>query len=58
MPQFDLMPRKARIDAPGPLRHIILRGIERAVIFLDDAEWVNFLTRFGPLLLESFTPPD
>ncbi|MBM3205796.1 transposase, partial [Candidatus Shapirobacteria bacterium] len=23
------MPRKARIDAPGALHHVIIRGIER-----------------------------
>jgi REP element-mobilizing transposase RayT len=49
------MPRKARIDAPGALHHIILRGIDRDVIFRDDADWENFLTRLGPLLLESVT---
>jgi len=27
------MPRKARIDAPGALHHIIVRGIERRKIF-------------------------
>jgi hypothetical protein len=27
------MPRKARIDAPGALNHIICRGIERRKIF-------------------------
>jgi hypothetical protein len=30
------MPRKARIDAPGALHHIIVRGIERGPIFSDD----------------------
>jgi hypothetical protein len=30
------MPRKARIDAPGALQHIIIRGIERKEIFKDD----------------------
>jgi len=27
------MPRKARIDAPGALHHVIVRGIERGKIF-------------------------
>jgi hypothetical protein len=27
------MPRKARIDTPGALHHIIIRGIERSQIF-------------------------
>lgn len=26
------MPRKARIDAPGAVHHIIVRGIERGII--------------------------
>jgi hypothetical protein len=30
------MPRKARIDAPGALHHIIARGIERRAIFTDN----------------------
>ena len=31
------MPRKARIDAPGALRHIICRGIERRIKGIGDA---------------------
>ena len=31
------MPRKARIDAPSALHHIILRGIERKAIFIKSA---------------------
>jgi hypothetical protein len=30
------MPRLARLDAPGVLHHIIIRGIERRAIFKDD----------------------
>ena len=37
------MPRKARIDAPGALHHIIVRGIERRRIFTDDQDRDNFL---------------
>jgi len=37
------MPRKARIDAPGALHHIIVRGIERRKIFIDDSDRNNFL---------------
>jgi len=36
------MPRKARIDAPGALHHIIVRGIERREIFKDDADRIKF----------------
>ncbi len=41
------MPRKARIDAPGALHHIIGRGIERRKIFLDDVDRGNFVQRLG-----------
>jgi hypothetical protein len=36
------MPRKARIDAPGALHHIIVRGIEGGKIFLDDFDRNNY----------------
>ena len=39
------MPRKAKIDAPGALHHIIVRGIERRKIFYDDSDRENFLGR-------------
>lgn len=41
------MPRKARIDAPGALHHIIFRGIERRKIFRDNKDRDNFLDRLG-----------
>jgi len=50
------MPRKARIDAPGALHHIIIRGIERRKIFLDDFDRDNFLKRLGHVLSETATP--
>jgi putative transposase len=50
------MPRKARIDAPGALHHIILRGTERSAIFQDDTDRENFLTCLDRLLIESSTP--
>jgi len=37
------MPRKARIDTPGALHHIIVRGIERRSIFYDDLDRENFI---------------
>jgi hypothetical protein len=39
------MPRKARLDAPGALHHIIARGIERRKIFRDDKDRDDFLER-------------
>jgi REP element-mobilizing transposase RayT len=50
------MPRKARIDAPGALHHIIVRGIERRKIFYDDGDRDNFLERLGAVLTETGTP--
>ena len=50
------MPRQARIDAPGALHHLIIRGIDRTDIFLDDRDRENFLERLSDLLLESQTP--
>ena len=50
------MPRKARIDAPGALHHIICRGIERRKIFIDNADRDNFLERLGIILNKTSTP--
>lgn len=49
------MPRKARIDAPGALHHIITRGIEKRDIFWDDHDRNNFLERLGAIIDESDT---
>jgi putative transposase len=39
------MPRKARIDAPGALQYIIIRGIECNPIFNDAQDYKNFIDR-------------
>ncbi|HSR10442.1 MAG TPA: transposase, partial [Thermodesulfobacteriota bacterium] len=39
------MPRKARLDSPGTLHHVIIRGIEGRDIFLTDEDRLNFLDR-------------
>ena len=49
------MPRKARIDAPGALHHIIIRGIERKAIFKDTADRENFFERSGQIISETET---
>jgi len=49
------MPRKARIDAPGALHHIIIRGIERKAIFKDTTDRENFFERFGHVISETET---
>lgn len=50
------MPRKARIDAPGALQHIIVRGIEAKAIFYDRYDRYNFLDRLGDVLSDTATP--
>jgi hypothetical protein len=45
----DSMPRKAHIDAPGALHHIIVMGIERKAMFEDDTDRVDFIERLSSL---------
>jgi putative transposase len=47
------MPRKARIDAPGALHHIIVRGIERKAIFKDSIDYSNTINRSALKALRS-----
>ncbi|OPY79957.1 MAG: Transposase IS200 like protein [Syntrophorhabdus sp. PtaU1.Bin153] len=49
------MPRKARIDAAGALHHIIVRGIERGVIFRDRTDRDRFVQRLSGILTETAT---
>ena len=49
------MPRKARIDSPGALHHIIVRGTERRRIFSDDKDRDNFADRLGDIVTETET---
>jgi putative transposase len=44
------MPRQSRIDAPGALHHIMVRGIERCKIFRDDQDRHHFLDRLGGII--------
>jgi len=37
------IPRKARVDSPGALHHIIIRGIERKPIFKDKIDYRAFI---------------
>jgi putative transposase len=50
------MPRKARIDAPGAVHHIMARGIERRKIFRNDDDRDEFLERLALILTETQTP--
>lgn len=46
------MPRRARIDAPGILQHVIIRGKGEKTIFRDDRDRDDFLARLEALLRE------
>lgn len=41
------MPRQARLDVPGALHHIMVRGIDKTDIFRDDQDRSLFLERLG-----------
>lgn len=49
------MPRKSRIDAADALHHIIVRGIERGGIFLDNIDRDRFIDRLSRILSETAT---
>ena len=49
------MPRLSRLDAPGVLHHIMIRGIERRKIFKDDKDREDILDRLSILLPETKT---
>ena len=49
------MPRQPRLDAPGILQHVMARGIERRLIFVDDPDRKDFLARFAQILEETQT---
>ena len=43
------MPRQARLDAPDALHHVMVRGLERRVIFRDDQDRADFVARLAAL---------
>jgi putative transposase len=49
------MSRQARLDSPGTLHHVIVRGIERRQIEDDDRDRKNFVDRMGSLAAETNT---
>jgi len=50
------MPRQSRLDFPGALHHIMARGIENRLIFINDADRAKFLERLGELVQDTQTP--
>jgi len=49
------MPRQARLEAPGTLHHVILRGIERGQIVTDREDGAMFLARLGEVAMATGT---
>ncbi len=43
------MPRGPRLDAPGVLHHVMVRGLERRAIFREDRDRADFLRRVASL---------
>lgn len=46
------MPRKARLDIPGALHHIMVRDINKSNIFEDEQDRARFLERLGQTVIE------
>ncbi len=49
------MPRQPRLDIPGLLQHVIVRGIERRNIFRNNDDRQDFVDRLSALLVETKT---
>ncbi len=49
------MPRQARLDAPGTLHHVMIRGIERREIVDNDTDRKDFVSRMGKIASETQT---
>jgi len=49
------MPRQSRLDFPGVLHHVIIRGIERKKIFRDETDQQDFVDRLTHLIPETET---
>ncbi|NIO04881.1 MAG: hypothetical protein GTN74_09765 [Proteobacteria bacterium] len=49
------MPRQARLDAPGTLHHVIIRGIEKERIVDNDEDRQDFVFRMGKIAPETGT---
>lgn len=49
------MPRQSRLDAPGTLHHVIVRGIEKRRIVDDTKDRENFVARMGGIAEDTDT---
>ena len=50
------MPRGPRLDAPGTLHHVMVRGIDKQTIFIDDRDRNNFVSRLASLVKATESP--
>ena len=49
---FVTMPRRPRLDAPGVLHHVMVRGLDRQMIFRGDPDRADFVARLAALAEE------
>jgi putative transposase len=49
------MPRQARLDVPGALHHVIIRGIEKRNIVDDRKDRQDFVSRMGDIASDTKT---
>jgi len=49
----SIMPRRPRLDISGALHQIMVRGVDRVDIFLDDEDRHGFLKKLGELIVNS-----
>ena len=52
---IERVPRQARLDFPGTLHHVIIRGIERQIIVADEEDRKAFVSRLGGVASETYT---
>jgi hypothetical protein len=54
------MPRPVRLDAPDTLHRVMVRGLDRRVIFTDDTDRADFVIRMRnagrSLVIQLFHP--
>jgi putative transposase len=49
------MPRQARLDAPGTLHHVMIRGIEKRNIVDNRKDREDFVSRMGDIASDTQT---
>jgi putative transposase len=52
---YLLMPRRARLDAPGVIHHVMIRGIKRRSLFRDNNDRDDMIDRLADLIAATKT---